>query len=319
MMSQARVKWETNAARKVIHKTMSSPPVYVIDLEFQGRLGAIAAYLIPHRDGVALVECGPGATLPALQKALAAHGYTVASVTDVFLTHIHFDHAGAAGWLAQQGAHIHVHPNGAPHLLNPEKLIASATRIYGDRMHDLWGDFLPVPEARLSTPQDGAEMAIGGLHVTVLDTPGHANHHYCYLIDGVCFTGDVGGVRMGARYLRLPAPPPEFHIEKWRASLERLRQAAPTHLALTHFGLYDDPDWHLSAAAQALDELEAWMTAVMPSDPPVEALYEQFAAWNRTSFFAAGLDAEWLAVYEVGSPTTMSADGIRRYWQKFRV
>src|SRR5688572_8379493 len=126
--------------------------VSILDLNFKGIPGAIASYLIPHREGVVLVEAGPGSTTDRLQARLGEEGYQLSDVTDVLLTHIHLDHAGAAGWLAGHGARIHVHPNGAGHLINPEKLITSATRIYGDSMDTLWGAFLPVPEERLSIP-----------------------------------------------------------------------------------------------------------------------------------------------------------------------
>ena len=139
------------------------------------------------------------------------------------LTHIHLDHAGSAGWWARQGAQIYVHPVGAPHLLNPEKLLASATRIYGDQMETLWGEFLPVPQSQLNVANDAEEIVIGNLHFIPINTPGHAEHHYAYLFEDICFTGDVGGVRIpGYPYLRVPMPPPELHMSKWRDSLTRL-------------------------------------------------------------------------------------------------
>jgi glyoxylase-like metal-dependent hydrolase (beta-lactamase superfamily II) len=168
---------------------------------------------------VVLVESGPGSTLSALQSALASEGYSARDVTHLLLTHIHLDHAGAAGWLARQGAEVYVHPVGAPHLLNPEKLLASASRIYGDRMDSLWGEFLSVPEDRLRVAEDAQEIVIGNLRFLPIDTPGHAYHHYAYLFEDVCFTGDIGGVRIpGFPYMRVPMPPPELHLEKWRES-----------------------------------------------------------------------------------------------------
>ena len=137
---------------------MNSPQVTegtidTLDLNFCGFAGAIAAYLISHAHGAVLVECGPGSTVAALWKRrCSGMGLKTGDITDVLLTHIHLDHAGAAGWLARQGARIHVHPVGAPHLINPEKLLASASRIYGDSMQTLWGDFLPVPEDHLDNP-----------------------------------------------------------------------------------------------------------------------------------------------------------------------
>src|SRR5574339_487761 len=135
---------------------MAKTRIVTLDLNFQGRPHAIASYLIRTGDAVVLVESGPGSTRASLEAGLAKEGLSSRDVTHVLLTHIHLDHAGAAGWLARQGAQVYVHPVGAPHMLNPEKLIASATRIYGDKMEPLWGEFLPVPEDKLHIPQ-GAE------------------------------------------------------------------------------------------------------------------------------------------------------------------
>src|SRR6185369_10433244 len=139
---------------------MAHTRIVTLELNFQGRPHAIASYLIRQGDAVVLIESGPGSTLPALQAGLAQEGLSASDVTHVLLTHIHLDHAGAAGWLAQQGAEIYVHRVGAPHMLNPEKLIASATRIYGDRMESLWGEFLPVPQNQLKVANDAEEIVI---------------------------------------------------------------------------------------------------------------------------------------------------------------
>src|SRR5512139_1707580 len=152
---------------------MASSRIVTLDLNFQGRPHAIASYLIRNGDAVVLIESGPGSTLTALEAGLAKEGLSPRDVTHVLLTHIHLDHAGAAGWLAKQGAEIYVHPVGAPHMLNPEKLISSATRIYGDKMGLLWGEFLPVPENQLMIPNDAEEIVIGNLRFLPINTPGH--------------------------------------------------------------------------------------------------------------------------------------------------
>ncbi len=305
-------------------KPQAEKPIYTLDLNFSGVHGTIAAYLIPYAHGGILVETGPGSTIPALQAGLKAHGLNVSDITDVFLTHIHLDHAGAAGWMARQGARIHVHPVGAPHMLDPEKLLNSAARIYGDKMQSLWGEFLPVPEDRLSIVEDNEIVEISGLCFRALDTPGHANHHYAYLFQDVCFTGDIGGVRLTEQHnLRLPMPPPEFHIESWRASLKRLQEerarGAFKRIAPTHFGIFDDPDWHLAAVSKALDDVEEWMNAVMPANPTIEQINEQFEAWTQTRSLEQGLPPGILKGYEVANPSWMSSQGIQRYWRKFRL
>src|SRR6185436_11811069 len=156
---------------------MAQTGIVTLDLNFQGRPHAIASFLIRSGDAVVLIESGPGSTLSALEAGLAEEGLSPRNLTHVLLTHIHLDHAGAAGWLAQQGAEIIVHPVGAPHMLNPEKLLASAARIYGNRMDSLWGQFLPVPENKLRVVEDGEEIVIGELRFIPINTPGHAVHH----------------------------------------------------------------------------------------------------------------------------------------------
>lgn len=299
----------------------STNNLHTLDLNFLGIPNAIAAYLIPHKHGAVLIECGPGSTQVALRSALAIHGYSPADITDVLLSHIHLDHAGAAGWLARQGARIHVHEVGAPHMLNPEKLINSATRIYGDMMDTLWGEFLAVPEAQISILQDNDEIEIEGLVFKALDTPGHAYHHMAYIFEGTCFSGDVGGVRMynpGVRHLRIPTPPPEFHIDKWRQSVQRLSELDLEYIAPTHFGVFNDPGAHLNEIARSLDVIETWMEANIPKNLPIDELEAEVAEWERKRALDDGVPPELLDSYEKASPAWMSAAGLQRFWNKYR-
>ena len=290
-----------------------------LDLNFRGIAGTIASYLILHPAGGMLVECGPGSTIPALVDGLKYHNLTPADISDVFLTHIHLDHAGAAGWLARQGARIHVHPVGAPHMLDPEKLLASAARIYGDSMESLWGEFLPVPEQSLSILQDGEDVIVNGLRLQAVETPGHAEHHFVYLFEDICFSGDIGGVRLlGTHHIRLPMPPPEFHLGKWRQSLYRLEALDFTHIAPTHFGVFSDKDWHLSTLKKTLNETEAWIEATMPADPPIEVINQQLITWSKNRARQDGVPDVQIEGYESANPSWMSGYGIQRYWRKFR-
>ena len=299
---------------------MAKTPVITLDLNFQGKTQAIASYLIKHSSGAVLVECGPGSTRAALEAGLAKEGLSPRDVTHVLLTHIHLDHAGAAGWWSRQGAQIILHPVGAPHMLNPEKLLASATRIYGDRMETLWGEFLPVAEDRLRVVQDAEEIIIGNLRFLPINTPGHAEHHYVYLFEDLCFSGDVGGVRIpGYQYLRVPMPPPELHIERWRASLARMRQEKFKRIAPTHFGIFDDPEWHLREVEKGLDSASRWLEQVMPGDPPVDELRQSFTEWMEAEGRQVGLAADVAKAYELANPLGMSADGLQRYWKKVRM
>jgi len=298
---------------------MAPTRIITLDLNFQGRSQAIAAFLIRHADGAILVESGPGSTLPALKAGLAKEGLSPSDVTHVLLTHIHLDHAGAAGWLAQQGAEIYVHSIGAPHMINPDKLLASATRIYGDRMDTLWGEFLPVPENQLKVPNDAEEIVIGNMRFLPIYTPGHAEHHFSYLFEDTLFCGDVGGVRIpGYQYLRVPMPPPELHIERWHESVARLRGYEFTRIAPTHFGIFDDPAWQLDEVERDLDSASRWLEQTMPSEPPIDELRQSFTDWMMKEGEKIGLDDETVKVYEVANPVGMSADGLLRYWKKVR-
>ncbi len=298
---------------------MPIPAIKTLDLNFRGTPGTIAVYLIPHSNGAILIESGPGSTTQTLEVALHAHGMQTNDITDVFLTHIHLDHAGAAGWLAQQGAQVHVHPIGAPHMQNPERLLASARRIYGDSMDTLWGDFLPVPGDRLSVLQDGDTIEINGICIRAIESPGHASHHLAYIYEDVCFSGDIGGVRLGGlRHISLPMPPPEFHLEKWRESVRRLHKEPINYIAPTHFGIYQDVEWHLAAIDKALDEVDEWIEVVMPTEPSIEELRVKILDWERTRAIWGGVDSSTANAQQVANPSSMSADGIQRYWLKHR-
>ncbi len=299
---------------------MAKTEVITLDLNFQNMKQAIAVYLIKHSTGAILIECGPGSTLSALQAELKANGFLATDVTHVFLTHIHLDHAGSAGWWARQGAQIIVHPNGAPHMLNPEKLLASATRIYGDQMETLWGEFLPVPQSQLKVANDAEEIVIGNLRITPINAPGHAEHHYVYLFEDIAFTGDVGGMRIpGHHYLQLPMPPPELQMSKWRDSLTRLRKEKFNRIAPTHFGIFDDPQWQLDEVEKELNAAEKWLESVMPAGPSVEELRQQFTNRMNEQTRAQGLSADTVKKYGLANPLGMSADGLSRYWKKVRM
>jgi glyoxylase-like metal-dependent hydrolase (beta-lactamase superfamily II) len=263
---------------------MAKPDIVTIDLNFQNKTQAIASYLIRHGDGAVLIESGPGSTISALEAGLAKEGLSPRDITHVLLTHIHLDHAGAAGWL-----------------------------------HTLWGEFLPVVENQLTVPKDAEEIVIGNLRFLPINTPGHAEHHYCYLFEDVCFSGDVGGVRIpGFQYLRAPMPPPELHFGRWRESITRLRSLKFSRIAPTHFGIFDDPDWQLNELQKTLDETEKWLEEVMPGDPTADELRAKFEAWMGEQSRAQNLSSDVVRAYDLANPLGMGADGMLRYWKKVR-
>ena len=294
-----------------------------LDLHFQDRPHTIASYLLPHDDGAALIETGPASTAAMLQAQLAEQGLTPNDVSEVLLSHIHLDHAGAAGWLAaEHGATLYVHPAGAPHLADPSRLLRSAERIYGDDMDRLWGETVPAPDDQIVALDHEEALSIGGRTATALHTPGHASHHIAYVIDGVCFTGDVGGVRLpGETHVQPPLVPPELDLDLWRDSLETLRTAIEehdvTHLAPTHFGLVDDVDAHLDRLERGLDAADEWVRTTLPPLADDEGALQQAAAtWMREQAAADGVDDATWDLYELADPSWMQALGLRRYWQK---
>jgi glyoxylase-like metal-dependent hydrolase (beta-lactamase superfamily II) len=293
--------------------------IHTLDLEFMGIPGIIAAYLIPHDHGLILIECGPGSTLKSLRKSIMKYGYNLEDINSVLLTHIHLDHAGSAGALSRLGANIYVHHIGAPHLIDPSKLLSSAARIYGDSMDQLWGQTLAVIPERLIQLHDGDIIDIDGLYFRALDTPGHANHHIAYLFNDICFSGDIAGVRLfSLSHLRLPMPPPELHLERWRDSLDRLIREDFSFIAPTHYGIYNDTSLHLHLLKENLKVTDKWITNLLPSHPTAEKLDLKFNQWIQSSSDKDGLTQEQIQAYETVNPSWMSVLGIQRYWQKFR-
>lgn len=225
--------------------------IRTLDLGYHGLDGAAASHLIRTDDGPMLVEAGPMCTLPRLQAELEASEVDPESIRLVVLTHIHLDHAGAAGWFADRGADVVVHPFGTRHLIDPSRLNASARRIYGDELDHLFGELHACPEERVHPIEDGGTVSFGGVDLVAIETPGHARHHHAWMLDldGLrqCFTGDVAGMRIpGSSFPTLPLAPPEFDPDAWIASIDRLAALDFDRLHLTHFGAVDRPADHLA-------------------------------------------------------------------------
>jgi glyoxylase-like metal-dependent hydrolase (beta-lactamase superfamily II) len=291
--------------------------IYTLDLNFQNVPQTIASYLIVGPQGPVLVETGPGSTLATLQSQLALHGFATADVRHVLVTHIHLDHAGAAGWWASQGAQVYVHPFGAPHLINPERLLKSANLIYGDRMKPLWGDFLAAPADKVTVVQDGDVIDVAGLHFEVIETPGHARHHHVYRLEDVAFTGDTAGILMPGRTLvDVPAPPPEFDLEAWQTSLTRLIAENFQTIYPTHFGPVTAVEETLTELKELLQDTTSFVKEQMRGGLTRDELVTAYNEWNRQRAREAGLSEATIRQYEVANPWYMSVDGIMRYWRK---
>ena len=291
--------------------------IYTLDLNFQNVPQTIASYLIIGSEGPVLVETGPGSTLNNLIAQLASHNLQPADIKHVLVTHIHFDHAGAAGWWAQHGSQVYVHGFGAPHLINPNRLISSASRIYGDRMDTLWGDILPAPQENVTIVNDGDVIRIGDLVFTAIETPGHARHHHVYRLGDVAFTGDAAAIQL-PRFplIDVPAPPPEFDLKAWETTIDRLLAENFSAIYPTHFDRVDDPAAHFTTLKVLLRETAVWVKDKMDAGLERDAIVSNYNEWNRARARKAGLSEEAILKYETANPWYMSVDGIMRYWRK---
>lgn len=291
--------------------------IQTIDLHFQGETQVIASYIVESDDGLVMIETGPGSTLTAAQAGLRALGYTAADVRHVLLTHIHLDHAGAAGWWASQGAHVYVHHFGARHLVDPSKLIASATRIYGDQMDRLWGEMLAVPAEQLTELHDGDLLMLGGQRFEVWETAGHALHHMAFVYEDVAFTGDVAGTRVpGWAFVDAPTPPPEFDLEVWQKSLTRLLAADFSAIYPTHFGEVRDVQGQLEGVRSMINAVAEFVRVRLIQEVEAAEIITAYTAWYRTQALAAGLPEAVFAKFVLSNPPDMTVNGIVRYWRK---
>jgi glyoxylase-like metal-dependent hydrolase (beta-lactamase superfamily II) len=297
--------------------------VETIDLNFLGTEKVIASFLLLGGNSAAIVETGPTSCLEHLQAGLKANGVSPEDVWEVLLTHIHLDHAGASGHLAGllPNATFYVHELGYPHLADPSKLVTSATRIYGERMDELWGEARPVPEERLVVLGDGEEIGAAGGRLVAHDTPGHAYHHLAYLEpdSGSLFAGDVAGIRLpGQSYVRPPTPPPEIDVEAWVRSIENIRKMAPVTLHPTHFGSYEDVDRHLSELEQRLQDWLLFVEGRSHEGASREEISEELRTKGDAEMLAEGADPEESERYDLAGNYEMLTAGILRYVEKRR-
>jgi glyoxylase-like metal-dependent hydrolase (beta-lactamase superfamily II) len=294
--------------------------IETIDLEFMDTGQVIASFLLLGEDGAsaALVETGPTNCLDRLTAGLKDRGVSHEDVRQVFLTHIHLDHAGASGHLSGMlpNATFYVHEVGYPHHVDPSKLVKSATRIYGERMDELWGETRPVPEDRIRVLEDGEETEAAGGVLLAHDTPGHAYHHLAYLEpdSGALFTGDVAGIRLpGQSYIRPPTPPPEIDVEAWIQSINYMRQIDPASLWLTHFGSYEDVGRHLGELEQRLQDWLLFVEGQMDEGSGREEISDQLKAKGDAEMLAEGSDITESERYGLAGSYSMLTDGLMRY------
>ncbi len=299
--------------------------IHVVDLGFQQIGCAIAVFVVEGPDGLVLIETGPASALDHLKSALRDKGWNLADFRHVFLSHIHFDHAGAAWAFAETGANIYVHPKGLPHLASPEKLYQSARMIYKDRMDSLWGPMHPIPVSRLYAPSHGEVIEACGLRLTAWYTPGHAVHHVAWELSPmhgkgaeapVLFTGDVAGVKIGDGPVAPPCPPPDINIEDWQESIRLMRKLPSNTLYLTHFGRIDQKQKHLDELEQRLLAWAAWMKPHAEQQTPPDAVVPLFESFVAAELAETAVDEAGRLKYETANPAFMSVAGLLRYWNK---
>ncbi len=287
--------------------------IATLDLNFQDIPECVAAFLVYAPDGPILVECGPSTSRPNLVAALAEHGIQPEQIKAVLVTHIHLDHSGSVGWWAQQGAQVYVHAQGAPHLIDPSKLLASATRIYGDRMETLWGDVPACPADKVTAVEGDCTIHVAGLDIQCWESPGHARHHYAFQIGKSLLCGDVAAVRLpynDSKYLSVPAPPPEFDLEMWLSSLDKLEKLDVDTLYLTHFGAIKRQG-HFEELRERLPKITEFVGQRRSDDR--DALVAAYYQWHQDEL---QWDTASFEAYEKANPLFMSIDGLLRYWKK---
>ncbi len=252
-----------------------------IDLHWTRRPKSIASLLIESGGELALVDPGPQSTIETLRSTLRRHGYDFRSLNSILLTHIHLDHAGATGTIVRENPNlkVHVHEFGAPHMIDPSRLLLSAGRLYGDDLQPLYGECLPVPDRNLVSLDGGETIHLGEAELQVAYTPGHASHHVTYRepLSGTAFVGDTAGIRVQGDSFLLPAtPPPDIDMELWNASLDKIASWNPQRLFLTHFGFIEKPAEHIAVYKKRLEEWSALTRDLLASDTDTAEMEKRF-------------------------------------------
>jgi len=298
-----------------------SPGLWQIDTNFLGEPGIIASYLLAGNAEVALVDTGPSTTIASLLDGIRAAGFTPEDITHLLLTHVHLDHAGASGSLIGllPNAMVYVHEIGAPHLIDPTKLISSARRIYGADMDHLWGTIEAVPEARLRTMRDNDTLVVAGRRLDVIYAPGHAVHQVAFhdAAAAAIFTGDAAGVRLqGIDYVRPPTPPPDLNLEDWSATIDRLLALDARVLYLAHFGPTTDPPRHFAALRQRLYAWGELVLAGMRAGQDEAHIRGLLISQSLPELTQITSDPGDLRRYEIATNYPMTVQGYMRYYRK---
>jgi glyoxylase-like metal-dependent hydrolase (beta-lactamase superfamily II) len=293
-------------------------PIHILDTRQLGHAGIVAATALETNDGLMLFDTGPESTFDNVVADLRKAGFAAEDVRHVFLSHIHFDHSGAAWRFAELGATVYVHPRGAKHLIDPVKLIESATRIFGDDMQRLWGRIAPVPAERVKILEDNEVARIQPFEIRAIATPGHASHHHVYHWGDNVFGGDIAGVRIGNGPPIPPFVPPELHVEAWRESIAKIRSLNAVNLYLPHFGkITGSVLEHLDVLDKKVERWAEWFREKIRCGMDEEQLKHKFAAVEHAELRARGASEEDIEGYEAADPSYMAVGAVLRYWRKY--
>ncbi len=295
--------------------------IYLLDTKHTGVDGKLGAYIVPSSNGeFALIETGPASTLKTIKKGIKEAGFALEKLKAILVTHIHLDHAGAAGTLAKEtAAPVFVHERGAKHMHDPSRLMDSATRIYGEMMDELWGQMIPIPEEQLKILSGGESLDILGHKIDVIYTPGHASHHVSYLLNkDALFTGDSAAICLtGSSIIRPALPPPDINLELWQESIDQMLAAKPKRLMLTHFGLVEDAESHLRAVPERNQAWADELLSGMQQNEETEDLVRRIASYGNAELVADNAPPEVMQRHQESSNYDMTVTGVVRYWQKF--
>ncbi len=301
--------------------TQLNPGTWQISLPFQGQYDIIGTYLIAGNNELALIDPGPGSTIEALLTSIREAGFDPKEVTHLLATHIHLDHAGSVGSLLRYmpKAKVYVHSKGVPHLVDTTKVVASATRIYGERMQELWGEIEPTPSERIQALEGGTVLNVAGRRLEIHYTPGHAVHHVIFfdVHSGELFAGDVAGVRLQKiDYVRPPTPPPDIDLEAWNESLDTLKKLRPDVLYIAHFGPTRNAAYHIEQLRKRLSKWGEIVLDAMRRGYEEQELIPLFINNTQYELERATTEPDAVQRYEIAANYAMTVQGYMRYWQK---
>ena len=290
--------------------------IKIIDINFLNKKAAIGCFLIKDNNDLVLIETGPSIYYNNIKNSLKKINIDINKIKNVLVTHIHLDHSGGAWKFARNGANIYVHPKGSTHLISPEKLMSSATKIYGDQMDILWGSVEGINSEHVISVDDNQIIKIGSLEFKAFHTPGHASHHIAWGFDDSVFTGDMAGAKIHNGPVLPACPPPDINLEKWEDSLKMLERENPKKIYLTHFGEHKNVKNHIDELRLALSDWSLWIKEKRTIFLDDGILTKKFNEYVYKKMQTANISDELIDQYFAANPPYMSVTGLKRYWEK---